>query len=230
MRSIKFSQKFLGVFIIIVLLAVSAFAVNAEVLVQEAINNVAKLETISLELTVELLAEGFNQNMVMQIESHLKEGVGRLEFKAPKEFAGQIIIVDKPKDLFINYYSTGQAVRMPLSQSAQANTMGMDISKLVELDTSDLSNLDATRYSFSSEETIKNGVAAYLITVVDQKKEFGTQKIWLAKSDKLPLAMESYDSMGKKIMAMTLSKVEKNKKLDLKKLRALPAGAVVFDM
>lgn len=230
MKRKYFLQKAILVFILIVTLQLTVFALNASSILNEAINNISKLETVALELNVEVAAEGLEQKMVMVLQSHLKEQVGRLEFKSPKEFSGQIIIVDKPKDQFINYYPTGQAIRMPLSQSSQSNSMNIDISKLLDLNTSDLANLDPNRYILQAEETVKNGTNAYLITVTDTKKEFGSQKVWLAKADKFPLAMEVFDPTGKKVMSLVLNKVEKNTKLDLKKLRTLPSGAVIFDM
>lgn len=219
-----------SVFILLVSLSFTVLAIDAQTLLKESVDNVAKLETISLEIEVEISAEGLNQKMGMRLESHLQQEVGRLEFLAPKEFAGQIIIVDKPKDIFINYYSTGQAVRMPLSQSAQSNAMSFDVSKLMELNTSDLADLDASRYMFEVEETEKDKTAAYLVIITDSKKEYGVQKVWLQKSDKFPIAMEAYDNEGNKTMSMSFNKVEKNKNLDLDKLRTLPKGAVIFDM
>lgn len=221
-------NKLFGVLIIILTLSLAIFALDAVNILNEALENVTNLETISLELKVGL-SEDVGGNMKMILKSHLKEEVSRLEFISPKEFAGQIIIVDKPKDQFVNYYPTGQAVRMPLS-NAQTGNASMDISALMDFNTSDLANLDKERYIFEVEETTLEGILAYVISVRDSQNEVGLQKVWLNRQDKFPLYMESYDPSGRKIMTMTLSKVEKNKGLDLSELRALPKTAIIFDM
>lgn len=230
-RNKWFFPKLLSIFILILSISGAVFALNAENIISKAIENVTKLDTVALEIKVEFSVEGFSQAMTMSLQSQIKEEVARLEFKAPKEFAGQIIIVDKPKDQFINYYPTGQAIRMPLSQSANSGVMNLDLSSIISLNTDNLSNLDLSRYLLSAEEAKGNdGTALYLITVVDRKKEYGTQMIWLRKSDYFPLAMENYDELGNLIMKLSLTNIEKNKVLDLKKLRTLPNGAVIFDM
>ena len=221
-------RNIISILAIILSLSVGILALEAVDVVNEALANISKFETVSLELKVET-GQGLGGTMVMSVKSHLKEEVGRLEFISPKELAGQIIIVDKPKDQFINYYPTGQAVRMPLA-NAQAAGTGFDVSSLMELNVANLDELDLDRFVLGLDENTLDGVPAYVISVMDTKNEVGLQKIWLRKADKFPIYMESYDLGGNRIMTMTLDKVEINKGLDLASLRALPKTAVIFDM